>query len=69
SVEGLRDGMTAYLEGRIPREPFDDDAYNAQALQDFYTAIGVRDIADAVSPSSPHRSSSSGSSGSRNVSG
>ncbi len=58
SVEGLRDGMTAYLEGRIPREPFDDDAYNAQALQDFYTAIGVRDIAeDAIGSPVPGNSS------------
>ncbi len=47
SVEGLRRGMIAYLAGEVPQQPFDEDAYNAQAVQDFYAAIGVRDFAAA----------------------
>jgi len=39
--DALAEGMEAYLQGRVPNPPFDADLYNRQALQQFYTAIGI----------------------------
>lgn len=41
SVEGLADGMRAALAGEVPNAPFDPADYNAQAMREFYRAIGV----------------------------
>jgi CDP-glycerol glycerophosphotransferase len=41
SVDGLVDGMSAYLEGGVPVGPFDPDSYNRIAVDEFYRAIGV----------------------------
>ena len=41
SVDGLADGLRAFLDGQVPSRPFDADAYNARAMQQFYRAIGA----------------------------
>ena len=41
SVAGLAEGMTAFVEGEVPRVPFDAAAYNRDAIAEFYRAIGV----------------------------
>lgn len=41
SVEGLVDGMTAFLRGEVAGSRLDYLAYNAQAVQQFYRAIGA----------------------------
>jgi CDP-glycerol glycerophosphotransferase (TagB/SpsB family)/glycosyltransferase involved in cell wall biosynthesis len=44
TVESLAEGMTAYLEGRVPMAPFDAAAYNDSAVRQFYRAIGLRGV-------------------------
>jgi len=39
--EGLADGMRAHLRGEVPNPPFDYAGYNAEAVQQFYQAIGA----------------------------
>ncbi|WP_375502073.1 CDP-glycerol glycerophosphotransferase family protein [uncultured Jatrophihabitans sp.] len=40
-VGALAEGMRAFLRGEVPSSAFDDDAYNAEAVAEFYRAIGV----------------------------
>ncbi|MEV0838575.1 glycosyltransferase [Actinocatenispora sera] len=49
--DGLADGMRAQLRGAVPNPPFDYEAYNAEAVQQFYQAIGA-----ARTRPAPHRS-------------
>jgi Glycosyltransferase len=39
--EGLAEGMRAYLRGEVSIGDFDPDAYNAEAMHQFYRAIGA----------------------------
>jgi CDP-glycerol glycerophosphotransferase len=39
--EALAEGMRAALRGEVPNPPFDAEAYNRAAMQDFYRAIGA----------------------------
>lgn len=41
SIDGLADGLRAYLAGEVPTSVFDPDAYNEAAMQQFYRAIGA----------------------------
>ncbi|MFV0634390.1 CDP-glycerol glycerophosphotransferase family protein [Demequina sp.] len=41
SVDDLADGMRAFLEGKVPTEPFDPVSYNRAAIEQFYSAIGA----------------------------
>ncbi|MGO4537024.1 CDP-glycerol glycerophosphotransferase family protein [Leifsonia sp. 2MCAF36] len=41
SVEGVADGMRAYLRGDVPDSHFDYTAYNRKAVSEFYRAIGA----------------------------
>ena len=41
TVEDLAEGMRAYLRGEVEAVPFDHEAYNRAAVDDFYRAIGV----------------------------
>jgi CDP-glycerol glycerophosphotransferase len=41
SVEGLADGMRAYIAGEVGALPFDYVAYNREAVEQFYQAIGA----------------------------
>ncbi|WP_417235162.1 CDP-glycerol glycerophosphotransferase family protein [Arthrobacter sp.] len=38
----LAAGMVAYLDGEVPAGPFDAEAYNRQAIEEFYVAIGAQ---------------------------
>ncbi|MHB1173006.1 MAG: CDP-glycerol glycerophosphotransferase family protein [Lacisediminihabitans sp.] len=40
--EGLAEGLRAYLRGAVPASGFDDVAYNREAIEQFYRAIGAR---------------------------
>ncbi len=40
-VHALAGGMRAFLRGEVPIPTFDDNAYNAQAVAEFYRAVGV----------------------------
>jgi glycosyltransferase involved in cell wall biosynthesis len=40
-AQALAEGMRAFLRGSVGRAPFDPDAYNRQAMQQFYRAIGA----------------------------
>jgi CDP-glycerol glycerophosphotransferase (TagB/SpsB family)/glycosyltransferase involved in cell wall biosynthesis len=40
-VDGLADGMTAFLEGRVAAVPLDAEAYNREAITEFSRAIGA----------------------------
>jgi CDP-glycerol glycerophosphotransferase len=40
SVEGLVEGMKAALRGEIPQRPYDFEAHNRFALEQFYKAVG-----------------------------
>ncbi|BCJ36255.1 CDP-glycerol glycerophosphotransferase [Actinocatenispora thailandica] len=39
--DGLADGMRAHLRGAVPNPRFDYEGYNAEAVQQFYQAIGA----------------------------
>jgi CDP-glycerol glycerophosphotransferase (TagB/SpsB family)/glycosyltransferase involved in cell wall biosynthesis len=39
TVEGVRDGMLAYLRGEVPAPAFDAESYNRTAMAQFYAAI------------------------------
>ncbi|MGH1549083.1 CDP-glycerol glycerophosphotransferase family protein [Leifsonia poae] len=41
TVEGVADGMRAYLRGDVPDSHFDYVAYNRKAVAEFYAAIGA----------------------------
>jgi glycosyltransferase involved in cell wall biosynthesis len=41
SVEGLAEGMRAFLRGEVAPPSFDYVAYNRNALGEFYRAIGA----------------------------
>jgi hypothetical protein len=41
SVDGLADGMRAFLRGDVPAKPFDYVSYNRDATEEFYRAIGA----------------------------
>jgi glycosyltransferase involved in cell wall biosynthesis len=40
-VEGLVEGMNAFLDGHVAAGPFDAEAYNREAISEFYQAIGA----------------------------
>ena len=40
-VEGLVEGMNAFLDGHVAARPFDAEAYNREAISEFYRAIGA----------------------------
>ena len=41
SIEGLAGGMRAFLRGEVPAKPFDYVAYNREATEEFYRAVGA----------------------------
>jgi glycosyltransferase involved in cell wall biosynthesis len=41
SIDGLAEGMRAFLHGKVPAKPFDYVAYNHDATEEFYRAIGA----------------------------
>ncbi len=41
SVEGVAEGLRAFLRGEVPPPDFDPQAYNRQAVSSFYEAIGL----------------------------
>lgn len=41
SVEGVERGLRAFLAGEIPPPTFDPQAYNDEAMRQFYAAIGI----------------------------
>jgi glycosyltransferase involved in cell wall biosynthesis len=41
SVEGLAEGMRAFLRGEVPAPTFDAAAYNAEAVAQFLRAVGL----------------------------
>lgn len=41
SVNALAEGMRAAVGRRVPSPPFDADGYNAEALEEFYRAVGI----------------------------
>jgi CDP-glycerol glycerophosphotransferase len=43
SVEGMADGLRAMLAGTVPNPPFDYEAYNRDAVDQFYRVIGAID--------------------------
>lgn len=43
SVPALAEGMVAFLDGTVPTKPFDAEAYNRDAMEEFYRAIGAED--------------------------
>jgi CDP-glycerol glycerophosphotransferase len=49
TVEGLADGMRAYLAGEVGALPFDYVAYNREAVEQFYQAIGATTAEGRVS--------------------
>jgi CDP-glycerol glycerophosphotransferase len=49
TVEGLADGMRAYLAGGVGALPFDHAAYNREAVEQFYQAIGAATAEGAAS--------------------
>jgi glycosyltransferase involved in cell wall biosynthesis len=40
-VEGLVGGMSAFIDGTVVAVPFDAEAYNREAIDEFYRAIGA----------------------------
>lgn len=42
SPQALAEGLRAALRGDVPNPPFDPVRYNAQAMDEFYTAIGAQ---------------------------
>ncbi|MFI8413140.1 CDP-glycerol glycerophosphotransferase family protein [Paeniglutamicibacter gangotriensis] len=47
-VDALAAGMESYLLDGVPVQPFDPDAYNSDAMDQFYRAIGARAVDKAV---------------------
>ncbi len=47
SVEGVADGMRAFLRGEVPVPQFDAVAYNSEAVAQFVRAIGLESIGTA----------------------
>lgn len=43
SVDGVEEGLRRFLAGDIPPPTFDPQAYNEQAMQQFYEAVGLAD--------------------------
>ena len=41
SVDGVESGLRRFLAGDIPPPAFDPESYNANAMQQFYTAVGL----------------------------
>jgi CDP-glycerol glycerophosphotransferase (TagB/SpsB family)/glycosyltransferase involved in cell wall biosynthesis len=41
TVEGVADGLLAFLAGKVPVAPLDPERYNAEAMEQFYRAIGA----------------------------
>ncbi|CAM5349019.1 CDP-glycerol glycerophosphotransferase family protein [Leifsonia shinshuensis] len=48
SVDGVADGMRAYLRGDVPDSVFDWAAYNRKAVGEFYRAIGAEPVVPAA---------------------
>lgn len=46
SVEGLAEGLRAFLRGDVPAPAFDAEAYNRAALAQFLAAVGLPHLAD-----------------------
>jgi CDP-glycerol glycerophosphotransferase (TagB/SpsB family)/glycosyltransferase involved in cell wall biosynthesis len=46
--EALAEGMRAALRGEVPNPPFDAQAYNHEAMDDFYRAIGAGAVRDGA---------------------
>ena len=46
SVEGVADGMRAFLRGDVPRPRFDAVSYSRQAVAQFLRAVGLEPVAD-----------------------
>ena len=44
SVDGVAEGMRAFLRGEVPRPQFDAAAYNQQAVAQFIRAIGLAPV-------------------------
>jgi glycosyltransferase involved in cell wall biosynthesis len=44
SERALADGMRKFLHGEVPTQPFDYVAYNRQATEEFYRAIGASTV-------------------------
>ncbi len=55
SVEALAEGMAAFLRGEVPVGRFDHIAYNREAVEDFYRAIGLTEPAAAEPRSAAHQ--------------
>jgi glycosyltransferase involved in cell wall biosynthesis len=47
SVEGIADGMRAFLRGEVPVPQFDAVAYNREAVAQFVRALGLEPIGTA----------------------
>ncbi len=45
-VDGVADGMRAFLRGQVPRPQFDAAAYNRQAVAQFVRAVGLAPVED-----------------------
>jgi glycosyltransferase involved in cell wall biosynthesis len=41
SDDALAEGMREFLRGNVPAKPFDAAAYNREAMDEFYRAIGA----------------------------
>ena len=41
TVDAVADGLRGFLRGEVTAAPFDDEAYNADAMAEFYLATGV----------------------------
>jgi CDP-glycerol glycerophosphotransferase (TagB/SpsB family)/glycosyltransferase involved in cell wall biosynthesis len=46
SVEGVADGMRAFLRGEVPTPHFDSVSYNRQAVAQFVRAVGLESVGD-----------------------
>jgi glycosyltransferase involved in cell wall biosynthesis len=46
SVAGVAEGLRAYLRGAVPAPTFDAQAYNREAVAQFFRAIGLPDLAE-----------------------
>ncbi|WP_431218440.1 glycosyltransferase [Leifsonia xyli] len=53
TVEGVADGMRAFLHGDVPDSHFDYRAYNCKAVAEFYRAIGAAPVPSVPADSVP----------------